>query len=324
MSTLSSINPLVQSFIEELESKFPGRKWPRYLYHYSDIVNIVEILNEGILYSRSLAQSRGLLQIDSAGQKVLSNTEEWLYDYVRLYFRPVTPPLWHVERFCPENNMHSKFQAHCPVPVYLAFDSITVLSIPNVKFSDRNLACSQPQDHLYDSPEHLHKLDFETIYHHGPIITDDQQEKEKIIDQRCAEVIIKDALPLTGFLKWIVCRSPAERETLLNLLEPKRRQKFSGITRVWGPFFNRHKHFIESANLSATEVRFHYINPDNPFSYRYLLEFQGKTYNLSKKDPSPGFRWNKSSGRYTVSVFIDEHIAYKGVYQPIRVLTRKA
>lgn len=55
MSTLPSINPLVQSFIEELESRFPGRKWPRYLYHYSDIVNIVEILNEGILYSRSLA-----------------------------------------------------------------------------------------------------------------------------------------------------------------------------------------------------------------------------------------------------------------------------
>jgi hypothetical protein len=324
MSTLSSINPLVQSFIEKLESRFPGRKWPRYLYHYSDIVNIVEILKEGILYSRSLAQSRGLLQIDSAGQNVLSNTETWLYNYVRLYFRPVTPPLWHVEGFCPENNRHSKFQAHGPLPVYLVFDSIAVLSIPNVKFSECNLACSQPQTHLYDSPKHLHKLDFESIYHHGPIITDDLQEKEKIIDKRCAEVIIEDALPLTGFLKWVICRSPAERETLLNLLEPKQRQKFSGISRIWGPYFNRHKHFIESANLSATDMRFCYINSGNPFSYRYLLEFQGRKHNIARDAPVSGFRWNKTSGRYTVSVFIDEHIAYKGVYQPIRVLTRKA
>ena len=107
--------------------KYDARSWwPNFLFHYTALENAVSILESGALYSRDKAKSRGLLGTDSASASVLARTSDAYKGYARLYFRPKTPTQYSNEGIRPHGSL--VHDAHCPVPVFLLFDSRDVLT----------------------------------------------------------------------------------------------------------------------------------------------------------------------------------------------------
>ena len=90
------------------------RWWPQFIFHFTDLQNVVSVLTQGKL----LARSRCEIATDIASADVLANTNDAWKDYVRLYFRPRTPMQWHIEGIRPRGRLTS-LKAHCPVPVFL-------------------------------------------------------------------------------------------------------------------------------------------------------------------------------------------------------------
>ena len=306
----NNINKDVKEFINGLYNDYKPLWWPKYLFHFSDILNIIKILNEGCLYSRNIATEKGLVVVDSASKSVLPSTNEWVLDYVRLYFRPKTPTLYLVEGFCPNGICSEKHKSHCPVPVYLLFNSVKVLSLSNIKFSNGNLASENPK--IYDKVEDLPYLPFDLIYHDSFF---NETLKRNIIYHRHAETIVPDYLPLDGFLSDIICRSEAERETLLNLLSDDMYKKYSGKIAVSSAIFNCQRQYISKVSLYKDAIKIQYNKNSYHFCYSYKLEFNnGERKSKKEEYPIRSFKLQFQKDEYIFKIFIDNHIAYLGKY----------
>lgn len=306
------IDPFVNQFIDNLLSQYP-KKWAKFLYHYSDVPNIVSILKSGILYSRTYSQDNGLLLTDCAGQEVLNHTPNIYKDHVRLYFRPRTPPFYHKEGFCQNKNISNTYQAHCPVPIYLIFNAKIILSNPNVQFSDGNLSSDS---HLYTKKTDLAKLEFDKIYHDTYFTQAQASYKREIINKRCAEVIIPNQLKIDNVLDYIICRSEAERETLRNLLDNVTLKKYSNKIICYRPYFNCNKHFVNNVNLQSEDIIIDYNNSRlSPFEYKFTFMVDKKILERKKNNPIQKWTLTNQSGDYSFSIHIDDHIAYLGHFK---------
>lgn len=195
--------------------------WPRYLFHFTDINNAKCVLEDGYLYSRNLLLQECKLETDIASRDVIEKTPEKWKDFVRLYFRPRTPMQYRNEGIRSKEEM--TMDAHCPVPVFFLFDAKKILSGENVSFSNGNL--SVPYVKVDDTVDFYLSLPFEKIYHDSSLRPFSDAEKNFIKFHRHAEIIVKDRLELT-YLKYIVCRSRAEFETLLFFLSKEKREKW--------------------------------------------------------------------------------------------------
>ncbi|MFT4037389.1 MAG: DarT ssDNA thymidine ADP-ribosyltransferase family protein [Thermomicrobiales bacterium] len=191
------------------------RHWPRFFFHVTDASNVVSILRDACLYSRDEVESTGRKRHDNASADVLSGTDPECLRSVRLYFRPRTPTFWHNEGICPKGHC-SQYQAHCPMPVALLFDSAEVGGLEGVAFSDGNLAGAHTR--IGDDIDFLRSLDFRDIYHDQPLPV---AGRERIRSARQAEVTTPSGLPLSS-LRWVVSRSVAERQKLQTLLDQER------------------------------------------------------------------------------------------------------
>ena len=67
------------------------RRWPRYLFHCTDVLNVVSVVKSGELLSRAQAKRSDSLSVDIASPEIIEHTDAEWQDYVRLYFRPRTP-----------------------------------------------------------------------------------------------------------------------------------------------------------------------------------------------------------------------------------------
>ena len=214
---------IVKTFLTELKnSSWLGtarRWWPNYVFHFTDIRNAVSVLKEGALLSRTQAQMRTLMATDNASRDIIGSTDEMWKDCVRLYFRPRTPTQYRNEGIRPRDELYS--DAHCPVPIYFLFDSRRILSRPDCQFTDGNLA-STPN--IFSSPVDLDQIPFEHVYRDSPLV---DAEKRMVTFHRHAEVIVPKQLNLNA-LRFIVCRTQAEYETLLHLLPASAVRHWSG------------------------------------------------------------------------------------------------
>ena len=297
------------------------RWWPDYLFHFTDIQNAVSILKTGALFSRLEAQKRNLMDTDNASQEILGSTDNEWKDYVRLYFRPRTPTQFRNEGFRPQAQRWRG--SHCPVPVYFLFDSKSVLSRADSQFTDGNLA-SGPM--VFSDAADLEQIPFRSVYHDSSIPND---LKSQIIFHRHAEVIVPKQMDI-GALRYIVCRSQAEYETLLYLLPQSVIRRWEGSilkdnkTRL---FFKRWT-YLQSAELHSS-----YVVLD--FNKTQGYEDQGTFHaNVSVTDTLSGdtlgiwsdqefaakrhLRLNLSNGPfwdYTVRLSLDRQIAYAGRFQ---------
>lgn len=318
----------IRKFIADLSKARwlgPARRWwPQYLFHVTDIRNVVAILREGIVLSRHEAVRQGLMVTDNASATIIAQTDDQWKDFVRLYFRPRTPTHYQCEGFRPRDQR--VYDAHCPVPVCLLFDSLSVLSHAGTLFRVGNLAANAD---VFEAPEALEQLPFQYIYHDSRFDSDD---RDTIVFHRNAEVIVPGQLGLES-LRFIGCRSQAEYESLLHLLPPAARLRWSRHMGLGArmQLFNKRWTFVESAELGSSkiELRFnkHSLTP-GPFEATVSI-----TDTISEKH----FVWNDQCYQadgildldlkhigplsdFSASLSLDGQLAYAGRYQETDIL----
>lgn len=299
----------------------PARQWwPAYLFHCTDVLNVVNILRQGEILSRTQVAATGQLQRDIASPEVIEHTAPQWQDYVRLYFRPRTPTQYRNEGFRPQARL--ELGSHCPVPVYLIFDALSVLSRADSLFTDGNLgaAGATPKGEV----ESLKQIPFEQVYHVGPF---NSAFPNSIVYHRNAEVLAPKQMSLDS-LRHISCRSGAEYETLLHLLPPGTRSRWAARIGVRSDLnlFNREWTFVEQAEMSEGMLIFRFNRNSKgpgPFVARVALEEAetGRNYYWRSED----YRCDKeltlaltsmqNPADYTVRFFLDDQLAYANRYQ---------
>ncbi len=303
--------------------------WPKFVYHFTDIKNVVSILNVGFLYSRHDALHLKLIAEDSASSQIIENTQDMLTSYVRFYFRPLTPTAYMNEGFRPQPKLYQA--AHCPVPVYLLFDMREVITLENTQFSDGSLA--RKEHNILRSADDFHGLPFQDIYHNRGWGNEDRIRQDEIKNRRHAEVIVPHRIAL-DHLTYIVCRSPAEYETLNNLLSTSVWNRWKNRVAVSKnrKLFNKEWLFVTDVTLTQTHAKFTFSFPDNPkffgpFSIRVDIAdnlsgvsryFEKQYHNINAEFAGSQLKLNFaefSSSNYTARLSIDETLAYLGKYE---------
>lgn len=193
----------------------PIHWWPRYAYHYTDIRNAVSILESGLLYSRYDAARLGLMKTDNASSQVIDNTESDVVKSVRFFFRPMTPTQYHNEGYKhPQLRYERDSSGNCPVPVFFAFNLVSLLKQPEASFSPSSRAGFSPTMHT--GIDEFIKLDFSQIYKNGPM-TNPIEEKAF----RQAEIAHSSPFQIDTCLETILCRNEFEQNMLLSMIARK-------------------------------------------------------------------------------------------------------
>lgn len=201
-----------------------GKLWCRYAFHFTDISNAVEILANKTLYSRNVAKEMDVMHNDNASRQVINVTKSSILDYVRFYFRPLTPTQYHNEGFKHKDIRLNN--ANVPVPVFFVFDLNKLLNNPHTRFSEKSLAGSGCE--AYSSAEEFSKLDFEKIYSDG-VMADKEIRK-----YRQAEIIFPEKYNIDDSLVYIVCRNSLEKEYLTKTLYKKDKSTYEKyINRIY-------------------------------------------------------------------------------------------
>ena len=199
------------------------RRWPYFVHRHTDVRNAARILASGVIHCRRQALELGVIAIDSAHPTIIAQTP-WAHEYVRLYFRPRSPTLWHVEGIRPAKRLQGIEQC---VPVYLLFDALRTLTRRDTRFSRGSLArCADHE--TGDDNAFLRTLDFESVFHDGGL-PKDPTERNRVRFAKQAEVLVPGQMGLED-LRAVFCRSGAERETLLWLLAEE-----GGDVEAWKP-----------------------------------------------------------------------------------------
>jgi hypothetical protein len=240
------------------------KRWPDFIYHTTSLGNLLNILTTGRLCSREVANKDGLFVDDIADEKVIERTEDKWKSYVRFYLRPNTPTLFNNEGIRPNDKIINK--AHCPIPISLLFDSREILSRKDSKFSNGNLGSSSAK--IYQRADSFKKLSFEKIYHTGGVgFTPD------ITFHRNAEVLVPYEVDLRS-LKYIICRSEAEKQTLQSLLGHIGWLQWSHIVKLeLFPIFNKTWLYVEKVEFNQAAVVIHFnetiLSRKGPFNFEW-------------------------------------------------------
>ena len=307
---MMSREAFVQQFQKQLAQKFShGYQswWHRFIFHFSDISNMSSALNGGKLYSRNRAMALGLMKNDNASDEVIGNTNFNAKDFVRFYFGTLTPTQFHNEGFKPKSKIQNN--AHCPLPVFLLFDFVKLLSHEQSHFSSGNMAVSNVD--IYHNIQDLERLEFEYIYHRSPIL--EPLNKRHVIYCRHAEVLIPDELKIYDYLSYICVRSQAERETLLFTLSATQCEQLIDkvLVRTTG-LFHPNRLYVERVQL--LNARFSIV-----FS---MATHEKYVMNVTVVNHDTGATWKHNTDEISLEskeVFIDLKPKYIGSCVEIRL-----
>lgn len=297
--------------------------WPDFVFRVDDIVAASKILNTGRLLSRAQAIREGLLEDDAASPIVIEHTSTTWKEYVRLHFRPRTPTQYSFEGFRPREQCRLG-GAHCPVPIAMLFDARDILTRSTTRFSDGNLAASSPD--VGEDAAFLSEIPFEKVYHSDPLM--DESTKANILYHRHAEVIVPKEMDLSA-LRFIGCRSQAEYETLIHMLDQEARKKWSSIIALGNTRYLHHKNwtFIDQVDLTddLITVRFNpstitpgpftiEVNVKDPDRRRYV--WQQTNYEAAGDQKIRLTLQNKKE--YWVVIKLDGRVAYANYYRKLQ------
>ena len=298
--------------------------WPKYVFRFDHVQNAARILNSGHVLSRLKAIRKGVIIHDSAAQSYVRELDPNLLDYVRLYFRPLTPTQYRNEGIRPRHKI--QHDAHMPVPVFLLFSS-QILTLDDVHFSKGRL---YREASIGSSFEFFRGLDFAKIYHNTYVdpLGSSSSTRSEILNARHSEVLIKQELDL-HYLKHIVCRSIPEKETLINLLEPSTLDKWRDRIRV-APnhtrLFNKLGTFVEECELDLTHIRLKFYDNVRSETWRgpfdlditwqcdseQVLGYTRSDFLISSKRLKLNFP--EATGDYCVRVRLNGDLAYFGKF----------
>lgn len=314
-------------FLNKLEKRQKIKKtdrsfWPSFIFHYTPLETAVKILKDETLKSRYDLERNNELLISIASRDILERTEPTKKKYVRLYFRPRTPTQYHTEGIRPHSGL-SPFKVHCPIPIFFLFESRKLLTLKNTYFTDGNF--SKKYAKIGNTFKFLAELPFDKIYHVGPY---NQYLDSDIKFHRCAEVLYPHSLNLES-LKYICCRSEAEKDTFLSLLP-------FDIWLEWNDkiivsrtrLFESKWTYLEKVILLKEKAVF-YFSPDSitPGPFRAKLEIidgnsekvfireRDSFYTNSANYFETKFPY-KMEG-YTIKFYLDSHLCYQNSFQSL-------
>ena len=315
---------VVQAFQEQLKEKFPDGYqswWHRFLFHFSDIRNIISILESETLYSRSEAIRLGKMQNDNADDDVMGNTGLQAKDFVRFYFGTLTPTQYHNEGFKPLSQVINN--AHCPLPVFLLFDFVKLLAREDSHFSSGNIAVQNPE--IFSDISDLEKLEFEHIYHRGSLYSATNPAHIKYC--RHAEVLIPNALDIVSYLEYIFVRSEAEKETLLYTLSiDALREQYREKIRVHvNGLFHPDRLYVDTVTKDDTRVVLHFSKATQE-RYSMVLciknmesmeikEYRSESIKLENRKVSMMLDEAFIDAEIEVHLTIDDNLAYKHCFR---------
>ncbi len=313
--TAAAADAHIARWTEELRKPYyPHRvHWPSMLFHHAPVQNAVSIIQSGHILSRR--QSEGQRQLDVAGAGVIDHRDV-AHDFTRLYFRPRTPTQYHIEGIRRPADCQYGPAAHAPILVMFALDARSILTMANTRFSDINMQRDEARHGADDA--FFATIDFTKTYHEGGTGGD-----ATITHHRAAEVLCHSPLDLAAHLKWVVCRSEAERETLIHLagftgraLRPKI------VTSDDGKVFEKRFAFVEKVYASPDGVTFN-LNPRHDWAaLKVRLQVQtgqgvsvfDQTYPALAARSENGGGWRPAmklaNGVHRVTIHIDDHLAY--------------
>lgn len=315
----------ISAFFDELAEQpwlgYRRRRWPRFFFHITDVRLATSILADARLLCRARASSSQEMAVGNASPDVLERTPSWVFDYVRLYFRPRTPTFYRNEGIRPPG--YRQMGAHCPVPVAFLFDAKDIAGRAGVRFSDGNLASSSAM-HGEDA-QFLHSLDFRDIYHDGAMGLDN---RSRLTSRRQAEIIVPGELGLEALIH-IATRSPAERQTLMTLLQKEDVSSAVAPEMIIvdsGLFFCEWT-YIDSVALLGSTIRC-LFNPDSqtPGPFTAVFEWSDPAGGTSMRTthslralgnvtvPVPG-AFEGNAVRLTIR--LDDALAFSGTLEPL-------
>ena len=307
----------IESWQHELTSAYyPHRKhWPAYLFHHAPMENAVAILRDGHLRSRNdVANCRPR---DVAAPGVIDTRIE-AHHRVRLYFRPKTPTQWHIEGIRKLGECAYGDETHAGVLVMFALDARTILTKPDIMFSNQNMQLGNTQ--AGSDENYFSEIPFIKVYSEGNTGGD-----KSYTDARCAEVLPSSPLLLHECLKGIYLRSEPELETLLHLLGDTREhwEKFCHVSDAL-KVFQKDYTFVQVFRLSSDGVVFRFNPRRDGRNLKVLIrlwdsigalvvDFFNDDHSATPKPPFENWIWEQKlkDGDYLAEVHLDDTLAYR-------------
>lgn len=283
-----------------------------HVYRFDDIENVVEILKRGELLSREEMARQNIAYKNCAAPSVIANTTTERKDFVRLYFRPLTPTQYRNEGIRPAAGID--LEAHCPVPVFMLFDFVDLLGQDSTQFSTGNMGAGGvshgPTEADFD------RIDFPLVYHRGS--TWGHPHASSLTFHRCAEVLVPVRLSTRG-IKRIVCRSHPERRTLLHLLGKQLRSRYESLVDVEASqYFENEWAFVEEVTPEENLIRFGFHAPTRyslPMKVAFKYEDAKNVWTATKDQHQMSKRWgiNLKDALPTgiATVWIEGHLAFQ-------------
>ena len=196
-------------------------RWPSFLFRHERVENAAAILRAGTLLARSAVGLGNF--VDVAPAEIIA-ARSGAQTFARLYFRPRTPTQYHIEGIRKASELYR--DRHAPVLVSFVFRATSVLCNRGTGFSDGNMQSGVAD--VGNDDAFFGSIPFAKVYHEGPFVPE-SIEAAGIIHARCAETLVPSPLALAGNLQAVLCRSTAERQTLLHMAGPLSQELISRI-----------------------------------------------------------------------------------------------
>lgn len=311
----------VATLAETLELDSARAWWPEYLFHTTEVLNAINILESEQLLSREDVGDD--MRWENANRGIIGQTPEDIRHMARFYFRPRTPMTHNNEGFRTLVNRHP--HAYCPFPVMLIFRSAPILTLEGTAFSNGN--CSARETTVGTTADFLEMLPFADIYHDSAWAQG--EEGRRIRHHRQAEVLVPSPFLFGATRPHVRVRSVAERETLLSLLSAETLARYRGRIQVSSKqrLFYKQWTYIESVALvrNRLTIRFNESTEDtNEFSIRLqffaldgapISERMGRGATIEPLTLTlPG--GDLSERPFRLEIEIEGALAYRGVLDP--------
>lgn len=291
------------------------RKWPKYLFHHASLTNAAGILQASALLSREDAALR--IHDDVAPAEVISRRSD-AHKFVRLYFRPRTPTQYQVEGIRKADECYlGDISNHIPVLYMFLFSAENVLTLDGTQFSNGNM--QSPQTKYDGSSEFFDSIQFDKVFHEGSF---DQSEKDTVLKARCAEVLTSSPLPLNEHLKFVLCRSEAERHTLLNAhpyANSALKAKIRTVTEV-GIFQSLYT-YVKGVDLLSDNCLIQFAPRRDGKAVECELFVKNVDGHVIRRLPAKSidpakrlrvtFDQPLSTGQFQVEIYLERHLAYR-------------
>ncbi|MEY4576733.1 MAG: hypothetical protein RL701_1436 [Pseudomonadota bacterium] len=203
------------------------------------------------------------------------------------------------------------------MPVFFGFDLVETLAIDGMMFSDGNMAAAHVK--YSDHAELFAQIPFDLVYHEGPINA--PLNTRTVVYHRHAEVLAPTSLRLDT-LRWVGCRSNAERESLLCLLGSARSTWERRISVAGERLFNMRGCCVQSVFVDRDDAIQFTLHIPNGWSVRVRFELISEQ---SKKEWHwKADNWTEQLLRLTVHgiepgvmrLYIEDCLAYVSRAQP--------